>query len=156
MAVNKRAKLGCVLHGSGRPIIRTFPEAASQTFKEGDLVFRSGGYLTICGSDPALILGIAMQDAHNTTAGLYNDDVLIIDGLTWILMQVYHATPANDKIEAADLGKLYEIAVASNCWYVDKGYTSANRVVVQQFFDPLGTIEGLVYCSVLPANREVS
>jgi hypothetical protein len=53
-------------HG-GPPYTRTYPEAASQSFKRGDFVLLSSGKVTICGSDPAAVLGVAAQDASGVT-----------------------------------------------------------------------------------------
>jgi len=152
MALTYRAKLARMLNGFPEPMTK-LPEAASQTFKWGDLVFMSGGYVTICGADPASIAGIAMENGHNSTAGAYDVDILFVTADTLIQMQVYHATEANNVIEATDLFKDFGIAVTSNVWYVDKADVSATRVRVVEFIDPLGTANGRVAVQVLAANR---
>ena len=155
MAVTRRARVVSTISGSPNPVWSR-PEAASQSFKDGDLVYMVAGYLTICGADPATILGIAKEDAHNTTAGLYNILVDVITADSLVEMQVAHDTPANAVIEAADFGKLYDIAVTSNVWYVDKNTTAATRVRIQRFVDALGTTNGRVLTTILAANREVA
>lgn len=152
MSLIYRASLARMLNGFPEPV-GPYPEAANQTFKWGDLVYMNGGYLTICGADPASVLGIAKQDGHNTTAGLYKDDVLLITHDTLILMQVHHGTPANAVIEAADLMADYGIAVSGNIWYVDKEETTNKRVRIIEFYDELGTLNGRVAVQFLAANR---
>ena len=58
------------LHGEIREMYGR--EAASATFLAGAPLCWSGGYLTECGTDPAVIVGIAAEAAHNTTAGPSN------------------------------------------------------------------------------------
>lgn len=53
-------------HG-GPPYTRTYPEAASQTFKRGDYVLLTAGKVTACATNPAVILGVAAQDATGVT-----------------------------------------------------------------------------------------
>jgi len=101
------------LTGHATPTL-TFPEAASQTFLAGDFVFLSSGYLTICGTDPALIMGMALEPAHNTTAGLYQIGVALAIEIVLFGLSVYHATPANNKIEATDMGILCDIAMSAS------------------------------------------
>lgn len=131
------------LTGSAVPVLN-FPEAASQTFVKGDFVYLTSGYLTICGTDPALILGIALEPAHNTTAGLYNIGVALATEFTLFGLSVYHATPANNKIEAADMGKIVDILKsAAGKWTADKATVgSTSRYAILKFIDPLGTISG--------------
>jgi len=121
-------------------------------------VCRTSGYLTVCGTDPALILGIALEDAHNSTAGAYNILVAVATEDTLIQMSVHSATPATNQIEQTDLGKAYEIEVASNVWTIDKDATTNTRVRIQKFVDAVGggnDTQGRVLVTVLAANREV-
>jgi len=155
MASLKKAELGKLLHGQP-PVVWSVPEGLNQTFKEGDFVYRNGGYLVICGADPALILGIALEDAHNTTAGLYNILVGVFTEGALVEMTVYHSTAGNNKIEQTDLGTKYGIDVSANCWRVDKTDASNTRVRVQQFVDEVDEVSGRVLVSVLAANREVA
>jgi hypothetical protein len=138
------------------PVLWLFPEAASQTYKAGEFVYRASGYLTICGADPSQILGIAMEDAHNSTAGAYDMLVLVATGQTLFKINVYHSVSGNNKIEAADLGTAYGLVNASNKWLVDKTDTGNTRVRVQKFYDAIGETAGFVLVTVLPAYREVA
>jgi len=143
------------LTGLSTPVI-TFPEAASQSFVAGDFVFLSSGYLTICGTDPVLIMGIALEPAHNTTAGLYQIGVAVATEITLFGLSVYHATPANNVIEAADLGKITDIAKnAAGKWVVDKATVgSTSRFLALKFIDPLGTVSGRIAGIIAATYRQ--
>lgn len=144
------------LTGHAAPVLN-YPEAASQTFVEGDFVYLASGYLTVCGSDPTVILGMALEPAHNTTAGLYTIGVALALEITLFGMSVRHTTAGNAVIEAADMGKLYDILASSaGHWTVDKdASTTTSRVKVLKFVEALGTLYGLVACTVVAANRQV-
>jgi len=155
MAITRTARLARMLDGS-RPVVLSLPEAASQTFKVGDLVYMSSGYLTVCGADPAKITGISKADGHNDASnGTYNVDVLVITLNMLVAMQVYHSTPANNVIEAADRFKAYGIAVSSNTWYIDKTDTSATRCRIVEFRDALGAENGVVHVQFFSANLDL-
>lgn len=112
----------------------SFPEAASQTFKKGALVYLNAGYLTACGADPALIMGIATEDAHNTTAGLYNIVVELAHPDTLFLANLdTQASEGAGTTAATDRGAMYgvkSLAASPYQWYVDKTETTNKRVVV--------------------------
>lgn len=142
---------------SSPPLVWEIPEAALQTFKEGDLVYRSGGYLTVCGADPALILGIAKENAHNDAVAATHN--ILVDVITtWVLVEmcIYHVTAGTNVIEVADRGKAYGVVVNSNVWHVDKNDVSATRLRVEKFRDALGTENGRVMCQFFAANLEVT
>jgi len=67
---------------SGNPPTELFyPEAASKSFKMGELVYLVDGKVTEVGDNPSVILGMAAQDASGTTDTqiaviVANDDVL--------------------------------------------------------------------------------
>ena len=64
------------------PQIMNFPEAATQTFKRGEVVYLVGGKVTeISGDTPGQILGVAVDDASETTdtsigVWIANDDTV--------------------------------------------------------------------------------
>ena len=156
MANAKYLDLGSMIDGSP-PVIWTLPEAASQTFVAGDLVYRSSGYITVCGSDPSQILGMVMEDGHNDSSdGTYDVNVLVATEATLFYSSVYHSVAGNCKIEATDLGTKYGLVASSNKWLVDKTDTSNTRCRVQKFYDALATTNGRVLIQILAANREVA
>lgn len=79
MATITKSRLMQVSSATGGGVTaRTYPEGASQTFVKGELVLGYFGYVTeIAGDTPTAILGMAAQDAHNTTAGAANVSVVL-------------------------------------------------------------------------------
>lgn len=119
---------------SGDPtgLVLAFREADSQTFKAGDLVFLSAGLLTICGPDPAVILGIALEDATNVTSGHKYLKVNVIRPDDVFESQFTAATPANAVFAATDQGKGYEIVKTSaGLWEVDHDNVGATLMRVK-------------------------
>jgi hypothetical protein len=144
------------LTGHATPVLN-FPEAASQVFLAGDFVYLASGYLTLCGADPALIMGIALEPAHNTTAGLYRIGVALALEITLFGVSVYHATAGNNLIEATDLGLLCDIAMsAAGKWVADKAVvTTTSRLRILKFVDPLATVSGIVAGVIAATNRQI-
>jgi hypothetical protein len=156
MASVKAAEAGKLLYGQAFTVW-SVPEGASQTFKAGELVMRTSGYLTICGADPALVLGIALEDANNNATDGENDILVLVATANALLkMSVYHSNATYNVVEDTDLGTDYGVVCASNKWLVDKTDNSNKVVRVQQFLDPIGEEAGQVLVSVLAAVREVS
>lgn len=157
MALTQRARLHKMLRSQETPLIWNLPEAVTQVFKAGDLVYRVDGYVTICADDPQQVLGLAMENAHSdVSAGLHYVDVLVFTESTLIKMHVHHGTPANAVIEVADHGKLYELAATTNIWHVLKSGVTSPSVRVQEFIDPVGTLNGFVGVTFLSTIREVA
>jgi len=152
MSALRAASIARTLSGGVCPL-DDFPEAASQSFIAGEFVYRVAGYITVCSTDPAQVLGMVREAGHNTTAGLYNVSVTPFTEDVLIEMCVDAGT---DSIEAADHGKLYGIDVASHLWFVDKSDVTATRVRIHKFLDPVGTQHGRVLVSMLPAYREIA
>lgn len=63
------------------------PEAASFAAKRGTPVLKdTNGRIDVCGTSPALIYGVTLEDGHNGTAGQYN--VLVAEiraGDAWVI-----------------------------------------------------------------------
>jgi len=123
---------------------------------EGDFVLRTGGYAVLATSSAGLLLGVAMEDAHNDLAGANYILVLVATSQVLFKMSVYDATPANNCIEAADLGDTVDInPVTAGYWRADKSTATNLRGRIQQFLDPLGEEAGQVLVQIVPAYREV-
>lgn len=120
--------------------VRYFSVTAGQTFVPGDLVYLTSNKISICGTDPSLVLGIAMAGAAAclaTTTNIYGSDrcpVQIIDSVHDFFIGCT-ATPTNSNV-----GVAYGIANGSNGnWQVDFTDTSNKRVTVTGFAtSPLG------------------
>lgn len=151
------ARLGKMLY-STPPVTWHVPIALNQTITAGDFVYRNAGYLTLCGDNPALILGIAKEDGTYGAAGNVDVAVLVATEITMFNMCVYHATPASAVFAQADEGVTYEIIEDSGNWMIDIAATAGGgtpRVRVQQFIDKVDDRYGRVLATVLSAGREV-
>src|SRR5688500_4286365 len=92
----------------GTPAPRTFAEAATQTFVKGELVYLASGYLTEIGNDPALILGVAGQDGHNSaSANLTASSVFMATEDSVFEANLCGATGADYVMLATDIGTKY-------------------------------------------------
>ena len=146
-------KLWKMLDGTP-PVIQQVPEAASQSFIVGDFVYLVGGYATVCADDPQLIYGLALEAAHNTTAGLYKVDVLVITNMTCLCMNVHGVNPL-DTVQAADWGKGWQIEKVSTNWVVNKDVATSSSVRIYEFIDELATVNGRVAVTVPAAIRQL-
>lgn len=111
------------IDGANIPVL-SFPEGATLTSKMGEPVYLTGGYITVCGTDPALIVGLLAEDGHNdASAGTHNISVYPLDGVVFELN-------ANTTTAATQIGEDYAIIVASNKMSIDISDTTNTRVVV--------------------------
>jgi hypothetical protein len=103
-------------------------EAAGQTYKAGELVYNSSG-VTICGADPALILGIVAKDATGTTSTA----APLFELFPWTKVRIQcYSSAAVALSSSATLYTAYGIVNASNIWYLDLDDTSNDRFVVHK------------------------
>jgi hypothetical protein len=110
------------LHG-GPPIIVTYPEAASQDFLAGELVYLVSGKVTQCGANPTIILGIAMHDASETT----DTDVQVCLATA---DTIFSANRDSGVTAVTDVGQSYRIAATSNKWHIVPTTGANARVLV--------------------------
>jgi hypothetical protein len=106
--------------------IGTFPEAASQTFKKGELVYKiaATGRITVCAANAACVFGVAAQDASGVTAA----DVLVDVILPGCILEgnVYHDTASSAVMTDANVGTgLAELATSDHKSVVDITATAA-------------------------------
>lgn len=128
-------------HGT-TPHIRWYTEANSQTFVFGDLVYTNSGALTECGTDPSLILGVALAPGTNVTSGNTSIPVLVLTDDTEVAMNVYHATAASATFsDDSGLNTAYEIHTPSaGVWSIDIAATSNTRVHITEYLDKKGDL----------------
>lgn len=138
MATQNRIAIAAVKPLIGLSIpTENFPEAASQTFKKGALVYLSAGYLNECGADPTLIMGIASADGQDgTNAGDESQPVFLAHPGTLFLGNLDNGS-SSAASAATDRGKMYGVAKHSSSgkWYVDSTDTTNKRVVIWGFWD---------------------
>lgn len=150
MATIKAASIHASLFGV-EPAQLPFPEADSQTFKQGALVTLASGKLAECGADPAAILGLAVADGQNVV-GAANVGVELITPDSLVIMSVKGTDDANETA-AADVGASFGVVKdASGHWCVDKDDTTAKRVTVVRLVDAAGTANGQVEVTFVVAN----
>jgi hypothetical protein len=124
----------------GTPVPRlSWPEKASSTFKKGAVVFANAGFLDEAGANPALILGLACQDAQNGASdGAKSQLVELATPST--IFRGYLDTSAGEGTgtgAATDLQKGYGTtkSATGGVWYVDKNKTGANvRTVIWELW----------------------
>jgi len=134
---------------------RTYPEAASATFKRGELVTLSSGKVAaLSGTDPTAetILGIAVADASGVTDA---DAVIFVptpDSLFVGNLGVSQVTAATDR------GALYGLVEASDLVHVDQSDTTNTRVVVVDLDrrDKVGDTNGRVIFKFMAASLDLS
>lgn len=132
---------------------RRLGEAALQTFKEGAVLIASGGYLSEGGANPSNIIGVAMEDGeNNATAGAKTcgyvpalPHVLFVMSMSQASNLGARATVVTDRFSKFGITK-----DADGKWYVDADKNGANqKVVVVDFVDDVGTVEGRVLVAFL-------
>ena len=141
MATAPRIAIRALKTLAGTPVPKEgFPEAASQTFKKGALVYlNSSGYLVECGTDPTLIMGVATADGGNAAAGAVTQVVELAHPSTLFLGNLdTSGSEGNGTSAQADTGKMYGVvksSVTGTPWYVDKTETTNKRVIVWHLWE---------------------
>ena len=150
--------------------IKTFPEAATQTFVAGDLVTLSSGKVAVAVAasgtysssdvEGGTILGVALEPASGTT-----DDpvkVAIADGRLEILLTCLHATPASAVTAVAQVGTTYDIGHYTLSGVTGWGYmiddTSAANAMPVDIDDryAVGEQYGTAWCKIPAAKRTLA
>lgn len=153
-----RARVARTISGNS-PQVLTLPEAASAQFKKGEMVYLAGGYVTECGANPALILGMADEDGHNSTVGAYNVAVVIANMDTIFEIHKTDSSGSGAATAVTDVGK--ELAMyrdTSNNWvtaYDGEGANSRFICLDHSNFDTVGDTGGRLLIQVLGANRQL-
>ena len=90
------------------------PEAASQTFVQGNLVYiDTDGYLSECASDPAAVAGVAAEDASNGSAAAKQTSYWAAD------MGAVFVAKSNTTTAHTQRGASYGTVLSSSVHYVD-------------------------------------
>jgi hypothetical protein len=133
----------------GRVNIQWVPEAAAQSFKEGEFVYLASGKATACASDATAIYGLALKDASGVTDALI--PVAVADNLNEFEMSVFHGTPASAVTAITQVGSKFALEVVSNEHSVDISNTTDLAFQVQAISakDEIGETYGRVIVKVL-------
>jgi hypothetical protein len=120
-------------------------EAATQTFKKGELVYLASGYLTECSDNPSLIAGIAAEDGHNdSSAGTHT--------VTYVPIVPGDILEANTTTltTATNVGTVYDLYRDTTNSKAQVLLTTSNpRVIIVKLSprDTVGDTYGRVYIS---------
>lgn len=154
-----RARVARTISGNSPQVLK-LPEAASQTFKKGEFVYLSGGYVTEIGANPSLILGMADEDGHNGASnGLYNVFVVIANMDT--IFEIHKTNSGGTGVVTAvtDVGKEFAIyRDTTNSWataYDGEGANSRLICLDHSNFDVVGDTGGRLLVQVLGSNRQL-
>lgn len=145
----QEAEVVKTFHG-GPPIVVNFPEAATQTFKRGDFVFLVAGKVTICGTDPTSILGLALHDASGVTDR--NVQVILSTADTVFSLNVITTTAQ------ANLGLSFKITRVGTKWQLDTtsfGALARLLIVDHDKRDVLGDTQGRLLAVVISKFRQM-
>jgi hypothetical protein len=91
------------------PMVIMYPEAASQSFVKGEFVYLDSGYVKECGDNPTAILGMAMDDAHSSTAGAYKVGVAVFSDNTILEMNKVNSSDSGVATAYSDIGAVFGI-----------------------------------------------
>ena len=152
------------------PDVAHYPEAASQTFKAGDLVTLSSGKVAVAVAasttyasadlEGGTVLGIALADATGVTDTAV--PVAIANSRLLIPLLVLHGTPASAVTAVTQVGTAYDIAHYTINGVTTWGYTiddtSASNIVIHNLDPnyPVGEQYGVAYGIVPAAKRAIA
>lgn len=141
-------------YSSGPEEYVVYPEAGSQSFKQGQFVLmESDGQVAACADDATSILGMATHDA----SGVEDTPVTVLlaqDG-TRFRMNIYHATPASAVAAETMRDAKWGLEVDSSRCYVDVGQGSADALMIVRFLDAIGDTYAKCEACVIPAAQQL-
>ena len=143
------------LEGMSQIPSRVGYEAASQTFKRGELlILNATNQLAVATDEPlARIMGFASEDASGTTNNVLSY-MPILPGMLFELSIGTSATAGTSAI--TDYMKLYPLHVTSNRWFVNKTDGANPCVQVVALAEDAGTTVGRVHFKFLEHTLESS
>ena len=153
------------LHG-GPPLQKTYPEAASQTFKRGEAVYLDGNgrvaeYTAAIDDGTQRFLGFAAEDGHNGTAGANNCSVYLGWGTVFEINVTNAGADQTTAITQVGSGPLplYQDTTNSIAM-LDIGDTAAQgdwcRIVAISTKGLVGDTNGRVEFTLVPAALQVT
>lgn len=145
------------------PMVLSLPEAASQTFRIGEvLTLDSSGFVTIGTTDEDRILGVATKAGMNlATNGLKDTEVYIASEGNIFVGNLFHTAAGNAGAASSrvDVGRGYGLTTLNSNWHVDKSKLGASRRVLVLQLDPrdaIGDIQARVHFVFLASNRALA
>ena len=132
-------------------------EAASQSFKAGELVYFNSGAVTVAAVGDVPVAGIALKDATNVSAGMITIPVQILGPDDEIYIMVQNGSGSYEAANATCVpGIAYDFNIASNLWAIDSAdVTNMKLVFIEALFDATGTATQWARCKPLYLENQV-
>jgi len=125
-----------------------YPEASSQSFKQGQAVYLVSGKLTVVADNGVVILGFAAADASGTVDTMLPVD--IVDSTSILYGN------ANSTTAITNVGVKYAVVNASGIMEVNVGELSHDALVIIALDNnEVGDTYGHVYFKVLPEALQI-
>lgn len=124
------------------PEMETFLEAATQSFKQGELLILDTGKASLAGANPTGILGIAAHDASGVTDNPVNVYIANLDTIFVANLSTGIASAITQ------VGSRFGVTAVGTNWHVDTAKTGATERVVVKKLDPrdaVGDTQGRVH-----------
>lgn len=126
---------------TGGDVFREMPEDSLRVYKRGAVLIVAAGFLQEGGADPDNIAGIAQNDGQNgAVAG--DKRTLVARALPNVSFVGNIGGAA--ALAAAQLGVKYGLAKEGDNWHVDTAETVNVAVIVEDFIDAIGDVNGRV------------
>jgi len=141
------------------PLVINYPEAASQTFVKGEFVYLSSGYVMEIGDNPTAILGMALDNAHNSTAGAYKVGVAVFSDNTILEMNKVNTSGVAQATAYSDIGKTFGIYrdTTNNMTYAADASASPRLICIGlSGSDQVGDTGGRLLLRVIGTYRQLS
>ena len=113
------------------PEIMDLPEASTQTWYKGELLYLDSGQLKVCATDATAIYGIALEDSSGTENTLRQVQPITPDCIVRMRL-TQNGTDALTSDSDADVGVAFGIYVASNVHYADLNDTTNDAFVYRK------------------------
>ena len=113
------------------PEIMELPEASTQSFVQGELVYLVSGLVTVCASDATAIYGIALEDASGTANTLISVQPITPDCVVRMRL-TQNGTDALTSDSDADIGVAFGTLVSSNVHYADLNDTGNDAFILRK------------------------
>lgn len=151
-------KLESACYAFGQREYRVYPEAASQSFKDGQFVYLgTDAQVTACASDATAVLGMACGDASGTT----NNDCTVLIANPTTVFEVTVSGASDPTLAAGDFAVKMGMIVANNRCYADVDDTTNDCFVLVGIkanadgTNIIGDDYARGYVLVLPAAHEL-
>jgi hypothetical protein len=148
MATQPKIPMRAVRTIFGTPVPKQhFPEKATQTFKKGAPCYvGTDGYMTECGADPALYMGLATKDGMNAASDALYDQIVELCA-PGVLFRGYLDSSGGETTGVGTQAKRTQAhgiakSATGGIWYVDTADTTDDIVVIWQYWDGDGNLFG--------------